>query len=103
VVKRGEVWWYEPPELARRPVVVLTRNGVIEHLNQVVAAPLTRTIRNIPTEVFLDTGDGMFFECVVSLDNTMSVRRSMLTERITVLGPARMGEICDALRSAIEC
>ncbi len=97
------MWWYEPPELGRRPVVVLTRNGVIEHLNHVVAAPVTRTIRNIPTEVLLDPEDGLPMECVVSLDNTTSVRAALLTSRIADLGPARMAEICAALRIAVGC
>ena len=103
MVRRGEVWWYEPPEFKRRPVVILTRDGVIDHLNQVVAAPITRTIRSIPTEVVLDVGDGMPLECVVSLDNTTSVRSSFLTERITTLGPGSMAAICTALRVAVGC
>lgn len=103
MVRRGEVWWYEPPEFGRRPVVILTRDGVIDHLNHVVAAPVTRTMRSIPTEVALDPDDGMPLECAVSLDNTTSVRASFLTERITTLGSSRMAEICTALRVAVGC
>ncbi len=103
MVNRGDIAWFEPPELSRRPVLVLTRDPVIPYLNQLVAAPLTRTIRDIPTEVHLGEADGVPVECVVSLDNVFSVRPAFLTERITSLGPARMAEVCVALRRAVGC
>lgn len=103
MVRRGDVWWFEPPNLKRRPVVVLTRDEVIPHLNQIIAAPVTRVIRSIPTEVDLDTDDGLSAECVVTLDNLVSVRTAFLTERITMLSPGRMSQICRALRAAVAC
>lgn len=103
MVSRGDVWWFEPPHLKRRPVVVLTRNEAIPHLNQLIAAPVTRVIRSIPTEVELDADDGMPTACVVSLDNLVSVRPAFLTERITTIGPRRMAQVCRALRHAAAC
>jgi len=103
MVNRGEVWWFEPPHLKRRPVVVLSRNEAIPHVNQLIAAPVTRVVRSIPTEVDLDQSDGMPAECVASLDNLVSVRSAFLTERITTLGPARMAQMCRALRHAVAC
>ena len=103
MVNRGDIAWFEPPEFSRRPVLVLTRDPVIPYLNQLVAAPLTRTIRNIPTEVHLGEADGVPVECVVSLDNVFSVRPAFLNEHITSLGPARMAEVCMALRRAVGC
>ena len=103
MVSRGDVAWFEPPELSRRPVLVLTRDAVTPYLSQLVAAPLTRTIRDIPTEVHLDEADGVPVECVVSLDNMFSVRPAFLTEHVTSLGPARMAEVCAALRRAVGC
>ena len=103
MVSRGDVWWFEPPQRKRRPVVILTRDDVIPHLNQLTAAPVTRVIRAIPTEVHLDTDDGMPVECAVSVDNVVSVRTAFLTERITHLGPARMADVCRALRNAVAC
>ena len=103
MVARGEVWWYEDPRAGRRPYLVLTRDAAIPVLNQVLAAPATRTIRGIPTEVVLDETDGMPAECALTLDNVTVIRPALCTDRITRLGPTRMREVCDALRIATGC
>lgn len=100
---RGEVWWIEHPDIGRRPGCVLTRSGAIPVLRSVLVAPATRTIRGIPTEVFLDQGDGMPEECVLSMDNLTVVPKSMLTERIATLSPQRLEEVCRALGIATGC
>ena len=100
---RGEVWWFEPPTVKRRPVVILTRDDVLPRLNQLIVAPATRHVRSIPTEVPLDENDGMPVECVVTLDNVLAVRPAFLKSRITSLGPGRMYQICRALQTAIDC
>lgn len=102
-MSRGEVWWYEHPDAGRRPFLVLTRDEAIPVVNQVLAVPLTRTIRSIPTEVRLGPQDGLPGECVAVLDNVTTVRRALLTDRITTLGPERMREVCDALGHAAAC
>ena len=102
-VQHGEVWWYEHPQAGRRPFLVLTRSEATAVLHQVIAAPATRTIRGIPTEVPLDGADGMPAVCVINVDNTTLVRTSLLTERITMLDPVRMSEVCDALAAAVDC
>jgi mRNA interferase MazF len=97
------VWWHEAPEERRRPYLVLTRNEGIAVLNQVLAVPATRTIRDIPTEVRLDVADGMPAECVLTFDNLRVVRKSMLVARVTTLGPTRLREVCEALAFATAC
>src|SRR5206468_11945317 len=82
VVNRGEVWWAEHPAAARRPYLSLTRQGAIPVLHRVLAAPATRTIRGIPTEVELDEDDGMPQRCALSLDNVLTMPKSLFTERI---------------------
>ncbi len=72
-------------------------------LTQLLAAPVTRTIKRIPPEVRLDRDDGMPSECVLTLDNVRVVRPSLLTDRITTLSAARMREVCDALAFATGC
>ncbi len=66
-MKRGEIRWYtfKAPD-KRRPVLILTRNSAISFLNSVTIAPITTTIRDIPTEVYLSPADGMLTECVVN-------------------------------------
>ena len=57
-VKRGEVRWYtfRRPD-KKRPVVVLTRDGAIEYLNEVTVAPVTSTVRGVPSEIVLTDAD----------------------------------------------
>ncbi len=103
MVARGEVWWSESPEWARRPVLVLTREAVAGRLSSVLAALVTTVQREIPTEVALDEDDGMPRPCVVNLDNVATVPVAYLTERVTRLGPDRMQETCRALAHATGC
>ena len=100
---RGEVWWIELPDVGRRPGCVLTRTAAIPVLRSLLVVPATRTIRGIPTEVFLDEDDGMPVECALSLDNVTVVPRALLTERITKLSPQRIDEVCRALSIATGC
>jgi mRNA interferase MazF len=102
-VNRGEVWWYELPELGRRPGCILTRQAAIVPLNAVLIAPATRTIRGIPTEVRLGREDGMPTECALSFDNLLTVPKALLVERITRLPPRRLAELCTALNIAAGC
>lgn len=103
MVARGEVWWHEAPDERRRPYVVLTRDEVIPFLGQLIAAPITRTMRGIPTEVPLDRSDGMAVECVVTVDNLALVPKANLTSRITTLNPERVRQVCAAVALAIAC
>ena len=96
------MWWAESPS-ARRPVCVLTRSAAVPVLNAVVVAPATRSVRPIPTHVFLDVSDGMPEECALSLDNLTAVPKRLLTSRITALDAAKMHEVCRALKVATDC
>lgn len=97
------MWWLELPDEGRRPVCVLTRDAAIGVLRNVLVAPLTRTIRAIPTEVRLGPDDGLVTACAVSLDNVRTVPRALLTERLTTLSGMRMFDVCRALGLATAC
>lgn len=103
VPQRGEVWWGEVEEAGRRPFLVMTRSAAIPVLRSVLAAPVTRTVRGIPSELPLGPEDGMPEECAASFDNLRVVPKSMLVERICALHPARLAEACGALRVAVDC
>jgi mRNA interferase MazF len=103
VVARGEVRWLELQEEGRRPVLVLTRDEALPRLRNIVVALVTRTVRGIETEVKIGPADGMPVECAVSLDNLRTVPRSLLTEPITKLDPARMEAVCRALAHSTGC
>ncbi len=102
-MKRGEIWWHEPPDSKRRPVLILTRDEAVGRLNKLVVAPATGTIRGIPSEVQIGGEDGMPRESAISLDNTTLIRKALLTQRITELGPEKMDEVCRALDTATGC
>lgn len=99
--RQGDLFWVES-ETKRRPALVVTRDRAIPVLHWILVAPITRTIRDIPTEIRLGREDGLRDECAASLDLLQPVHRSELTERIGSLGP-RHGEICRALAALADC
>jgi mRNA interferase MazF len=101
---RGEIWWCEPPEIGRRPVVVLTRDPAIPRLRRVLVAPCTTRIRRLPSEVALIAGeDPVPLDSAVNLDSVESVGLGTLSERLGRLSDGRMRQICEALAAAIDC
>ncbi|MEO5679845.1 MAG: type II toxin-antitoxin system PemK/MazF family toxin [Acidimicrobiales bacterium] len=102
-MRRGEMWWGEHPEAGRRPYLILSRDASIPVRQRVVVAPATRTMRNIPSEVAVDEDDGLPSPCAISLDNITTVPRYQLTERICVLSPERLHDVCAALMTAVDC
>ena len=102
-MKRGDVYWYtfQAPD-KRRPVLVITRTSALTFLSGITVAPLTTTIRDIPTEVVLTPEeDGVPSRCAVNLDNLQTVQRSGLRRRITALSSQRMDEVNAALLFAL--
>ena len=91
-----------PPE-KQRPVLVLTRDSAIRYLNTVTVAPVTSTVRGVPSEVVLDVEDGMKGSCTINLHNAVTISQARLGRRVAVLTSARMDQICAALRFALGC
>ena len=102
-MRRGEIWWGEVAETGRRPFLVMTRDAAIPVLHSVVVAPLTKTVRGIPTELLLTPDDGLPVESAATFDNLRVVPKAYLVERIARLGPGRMQEACLAARRALDC
>ncbi|QYG93622.1 type II toxin-antitoxin system PemK/MazF family toxin [Iamia sp. SCSIO 61187] len=99
---QGDIWWAET-EGKRRPVLVVTRDEAIPVLRWVTVAPVTRTVRDIPTEVPLGPDEGLPDHCAAAFDNVQPIRRALLTEHVGALGPQRRDEICRALRALSDC
>lgn len=100
--RQGEVWWAEAED-KRRPVLVVTRSEAIPVLDRVVVAPVTRTVRSIPTEVALGPAEGLPVDCAASFDNLQPVNRHLLTERVGGLTGERRREVCRALDALADC
>ena len=103
-VARGDIRLYSfaPPD-KQRPVVVLTRDSAIGYLSTVTVAPVTSSIRGVPSEVLLDAADGMKGRCVINLHNAVTVSQQRLGKRVARLGERRMSEVCTAMRFALGC
>ena len=103
-IARGDIRLYQfaPPD-KKRPAVVLTRNSAIAYLSTVTVAPITSTIRGVPSEVVLSEEDGMKTPCAVNLHNAVTVSQHRLGKRVSQLNSLRMNEICAALRFSLAC
>ena len=99
---QGEIWWAEAQD-KRRPVLVVTQSEAVAVLTSIVVAPVTRTVRGIPTEVALGPDQGLPEPCAASFDNLQPIRRTFLTERLGSLGPAERDRICQALSALADC
>lgn len=102
-MRRGEVHWcnLRAPD-KRRPVVILTRTVALNFLSRITIAPITTTVRDIPTEVLLTPDDdGVPQACVVNLDNIQTIEKQDLGTLITTLSTERMNEIEQALCFAL--
>jgi len=102
-LKHGEVRWYKfvKPD-KKRPVLILTRNSVLEYLREVTIAPITSTIRNIPSEVPLSKTDGMPRDCAVNCDHLQTVTKGKIGPLITSLPSSKMADVGHAIRFALD-
>lgn len=103
-IERGEVRLcnFPAPDKAR-PVLVLTRGSALRYLSRVTVAPITSTLRGVPSEVALDTEDGMKQPCAVNLHNLITVDQKSLGRRVAQLSPRRLREVCASLAFALGC
>jgi mRNA interferase MazF len=103
-IARGDVRLYAfPTPDKKRPVLVLTRDSAVEYLATVTVAPITTTIRGVPSEVVRNEDDGMKTACAVNLHNAVTVSQERLGKRVAQLNATRMKEVCAALRFAVGC
>jgi len=101
-MERGEVRRYGFGRTdKKRPVVILSRQSALEFLGEVTIAPVTSTVRDIPSEVFLSAHDGMPRDCAVNLDHIQTVAKGKIGPVIAVLGAAKMDELRDAILFAL--
>ncbi|MFC1894285.1 type II toxin-antitoxin system PemK/MazF family toxin [Chloroflexota bacterium] len=102
-MRRGEVWWAELPQpIGRRPVVLLSRDAAYRVRTSIIVSMVTRTTRGIPVEVPLGSEDGMPQQCVVNLDDILTIPKARLAERITTLSPQKMTAIARAIIFALD-
>lgn len=102
-MRRGEVRWYRftRPD-KQRPVLILTRDSALEFLNEVTVAPITSTVRGIPSEVELGPEDGLPRRCAVNLDHLQTVPRARLGGAMATLSQRQMEAVALAVDFALK-
>jgi mRNA interferase MazF len=98
LIRRGEIRWYRfsKPD-KKRPVLILTRDSALEFLDDVTVAPVTSSIRDIPSEVLLTEADGLPRNCAINLDHVQTVSKARIGSVIATLAASRMTEVRSAL------
>ena len=98
----GDVCWYtfKAPD-KKRPVLILTRDSAIGVLNSLTVAPITSTIRRIPTEIVLTEDDGLPSTCAANFDNIQTVPKSNIGDCIARLTMRKMKEAGAAVSFAL--
>lgn len=103
MVAQGELWMMETPNHKRRPVLVISRDEAIPVLNNIVVAPVTSTVRHIPTCIPVGAEEGLSHDSVATFDNLAAVPKGVLTRRLGELGVEARRHICDALDALANC
>ena len=101
-MKRGEIRWYrfKKPD-KKRPVLILTRSAALEYLHEITVAPLTTTIRDIPTEILLTKNDGLPQGCCINVDHIQTVSKSRIGSLIATLTEQKLMQVRDAVLFAL--
>jgi mRNA interferase MazF len=102
-VKRGEVWWAElPSPVGSRPIGILTRDSVLQSIGAIVVALVTRTVRQLPTEVVLGRRQGLPVRCVANLDNLLTVPRHRLKRLMGACDADKIADLNQAIKAAFD-
>ena len=90
-MNRGDVWQLDLGTAAgRRPALILTRQGVIAHVNKITVAEITSRGKGYPTEVALGQKANLPRESYVQLDNIQTIAKGRFLKKIvvsTTMGP----------------
>lgn len=102
-MKRGEIRWYKfgAPD-KKRPVLILTRDSILEYLGEVTVAPITSTVRDIPSEIFLSREDGMRKGCAINCDHIQTVSKGKIGALITRLSHEKLEGVRNAIVFALN-
>jgi len=102
-MQRGEIRWYtfKKPD-KKRPVIILSRSSIIDYMGEVTVAPVTTTIREIPSEVYLSPVDGVPRECAINFDHIQTVAKGKIGSLIATLPANKKSEIKEAISFALD-
>jgi len=102
-MKRGEIRWYKfKAPGKKRPVLILTRDSILGYLGEVTVAPITTTVRDIPSEVFLSKHDGMSKDCAINLDHIQTASKGKIGSLITTLSADNLEKVSAAIEFVLN-
>ena len=105
-MKRGDLYRvYRPGGDPKRyrTFVVVSRQALVDSLfSTVICAPVFSNGQGLLTQVAVGPNEGLKHSSWVMCDNLISVRKSELNNYIGSLGQAKITELNDALRAALD-
>jgi mRNA interferase MazF len=101
-LRRGEIWLAEVGGKPR-PVVVLTRDEVIDVRTSVTVAEITTQARGLAVEVAVDAEAGVDQASVANGDGLHTIAQRRLTRHLGSISDETLGHVCDAVAAALGC
>ena len=102
-MNRGDVWVINlGGRIGTRPVVILTRQNVLEYLDKVTVAEITTKGKGYPTEIFIDQKANLSKPSFIQADNLHTLPKSRLERYLGTLDPEIMREVSRKLVLALE-
>jgi mRNA-degrading endonuclease toxin of MazEF toxin-antitoxin module len=82
--------------------VILTRDSVLQNIDAIVVTLVTRTVRQLPTEVVLGRRQGLPVPCVANLDNVLTVPRHRVKRLMGACDAEKIAELNQAIKAAFD-
>jgi mRNA-degrading endonuclease toxin of MazEF toxin-antitoxin module len=102
-MNRGDVWMINlGGKIGTRPIVVLTRQNVLQYLNKVTVAEITTKGKGYPTEVFIGQKANLQEPSFVQADNLHTVPQKKLEKFVGTLDKQTMLEVSRKVVLAFE-
>jgi mRNA interferase MazF len=104
---RGEIYRVRQPQHGdpkkSRCFAVVSRQDLLDSkANRVLCAPINTTGVGLATEVAVGVDEGLKHPSVINCDQITRLEKSMLTDYIGVLSPAKLGQLRTALQIAFD-
>jgi mRNA interferase MazF len=96
-VQQGSVYWLQDRE-KKRPVLILSRDSAIPFLQQVMVAPVTRKLLEVPSFVRFQSDE--LGEVAVNLDAVQVVEKTKVNGFVARLSKEQMLEVRSSLSFA---
>ncbi len=102
-MNRGDIWLIDlGGRIGRRPVVILTRQNVLQYVNKVTVAEVTTRGKGYPTEIHIDQKANLPKSSFVHADDLHTVPKQRLEKYLGTLEPEVMREVSRKVVLALE-